>query len=59
MKDSEKGNYSPSPKKPSSVSVREIRSEDLLQGTREILILHGDSRYRLQVTKAGKLILIK
>ncbi len=36
-----------------------FRSEDLFQGSREVLILHGDFLYRLQITKAGKLILIK
>ncbi len=36
-----------------------LKSEDLFQGSREVLILHGDFLYRLQITKAGKLILIK
>ena len=36
-----------------------LRSETILKGKREVIILHGDSRYRLQLTKAGKLILIK
>jgi hemin uptake protein HemP len=36
-----------------------FHSEKIFEGRREIIILHGDSRYRLQVTKAGKLILIK
>ena len=36
-----------------------LKSEDLFQGSREVLILHGDFLYRLQITKSGKLILIK
>lgn len=38
---------------------RTFKSEDLFHGGREVLILHGDFLYRLQITKAGKLILIK
>jgi hemin uptake protein HemP len=38
---------------------RVFRSEELFQHDREILILHGDSQYRLLITKAGKLILNK
>jgi len=36
-----------------------IRSEDLLQGRREIQILHEGEVYRLLVTRNGKLILQK
>lgn len=36
-----------------------LKSEDLFRGEREIHIQHGESLYRLQITKAGKLILIK
>ncbi len=36
-----------------------VKSEDLFQNEREIIIIHGDSHYRLQITKAGKLILNK
>lgn len=38
---------------------RVIRSEDLFKNEREILIIHGEACYRLQITKAGKLILNK
>lgn len=38
---------------------REYRSENLFQNDREIVIVHREARYRLQITKAGKLILIK
>ena len=36
-----------------------IRSEEIFQGEREIVIVHGDIQYRLMITKAGKLILNK
>lgn len=38
---------------------RTFRSEDLFKNDREIVIVHGESHYRLQITKAGKLILNK
>ncbi|MBL8849719.1 MAG: hemin uptake protein HemP [Planctomycetaceae bacterium] len=38
---------------------RVVRSEDILQGAREVLIQHGAETYRLRLTKAGKLILNK
>lgn len=36
-----------------------IRSEDLLQGRREIWIAHGEDMYRLRLTSSGKLYLSK
>lgn len=39
--------------------LRSLRSEDILQGQKEIVIEHGGQRYRLRVTAAGKLILTK
>jgi len=41
------------------VGPRVIRSEELLQGEKEVLILHGDQIYRLLRTKNDKLILQK
>ncbi|MBS0264623.1 MAG: hemin uptake protein HemP [Planctomycetes bacterium] len=38
---------------------RLVRSEDLLQGQRELIILHEGAAYRLTVTRNGKLILTK
>jgi hemin uptake protein HemP len=38
---------------------REIDSQELMQGSREIVIRHGTEAYRLSVTRAGKLILRK
>ena len=36
-----------------------FRSEELFRGSREIAIEHNSQRYRLQITRAGKLILTK
>ena len=36
-----------------------IKSEELFGGCREVVIQHKDVRYRLMITKAGKLILNK
>ena len=44
---------------PFPVPKRVVRSEELFKNEREIMILHGESYYRLQITKAGKLILNK
>jgi len=38
---------------------REIRAEDLLDGQRQVVIVHDDKRYRLVLTRNGKLILQK
>ena len=43
----------------SSVTVREITSASLLQGEKEVLILHEEEVYRLKLTRNGKLILQK
>ena len=42
-----------------TIQLRIIRTEDLLQGASEILLRHGSAVYRLRVTRAGKLILTK
>jgi hemin uptake protein HemP len=42
-----------------SSEIKIVRSEELFQGSREVIILHSDDRYRLMITKAGKLILNK
>ena len=36
-----------------------LRSEELFGAAREIMIRHNGQEYRLQVTRNGKLILIK
>jgi hemin uptake protein HemP len=38
---------------------RTLSSSSLFQGTREIAIEHGESIYRLKITRQGKLILNK
>jgi hemin uptake protein HemP len=42
-----------------SLAVQAIASEKLLQGRRELQILHGNEIYRLTLTRSGKLILHK
>lgn len=42
-----------------SNSPRQVTSDALLQGDREIQIVHGDEVYRLSLTRQGKLILHK
>ena len=44
---------------PPAEPVRTIKSEDLLQGEREVAIIHNGETYRLRKTRAGKLILNK
>ena len=39
--------------------LRTISSAELFLGAREILIQHDEKTYRLQVTRNGKLILVK
>jgi len=36
-----------------------VRSEDLFDGSRELIIRHGSEEYRLRITRANKLILTK
>jgi hemin uptake protein HemP len=36
-----------------------IHIVDLMQGAREVILLHEGEEYRLRITKAGKLILTK
>ena len=38
---------------------RIVRSEELLQGQRELWIEHGEEMYRLRLTRSGKLYLTK
>ncbi len=49
-------------RRPRAETFKEIRtmtSGSLFQGTREIAIEHGESVYRLKITRQGKLILNK
>lgn len=47
------------PPSPPPQERRVVRSEDLFGASREISIRHNGQEYRLQVTRNGKLILIK
>jgi hemin uptake protein HemP len=38
---------------------KRISTTDLMQGAREIIVLHKGEEYLLRITKAGKLILTK
>ena len=38
---------------------KRISSTDLMQGAREVIIVHGGEEYVLRITKTGKLILTK
>tara|TARA_R110000787_G_scaffold69621_6_gene154865 strand:- start:1253 stop:1438 length:186 start_codon:yes stop_codon:yes gene_type:complete len=42
-----------------AVSARQIDSEKILAGEREVIIRHGDVLYKLRSTNNGKLILTK
>jgi hemin uptake protein HemP len=44
---------------PSSQPVRRIAISDLLEGRREVVLLHDGTEYRLRLTSNGKLILTK
>ncbi len=45
--------------KNSETAVKILRSEDIFEKERLVIIVHGGAQYRLQITKAGKLILTK
>ncbi|MFA5167375.1 MAG: hemin uptake protein HemP [Candidatus Omnitrophota bacterium] len=47
------------PEKKDRLADVSFRSEELFRGSREIAIEHNSQRYRLQITRAGKLILTK
>lgn len=51
-------NTSSTPSRPEE-EIRVITSEEILNGSNEVHIRHGDAIYRLRVTKVGKLILSK
>jgi hemin uptake protein HemP len=38
---------------------RRISTADLMQGAREVIIIHEGEEYTLRITKTGKLILTK
>jgi hemin uptake protein HemP len=50
----------PAPQKKTGTTAKKmVQSEELFGNAREVIIIHGESEYRLQRTKAGKLILTK
>lgn len=44
---------------PPAPSRQRIASTELIQGARELIILHHGEEYLLRITKSGKLILTK
>ena len=38
---------------------RRVRSKDLFQDARDLIIVHNEEEYRLRITRLGKLILTK
>jgi hemin uptake protein HemP len=44
---------------PSWSQRKRISTADLMQGAREVIIVHGGEEYVLRITKTGKLILTK
>ena len=42
-----------------AASIAELRSNELLRGSREVVIRHGEQTYRLRHTRNDKLILTK
>ena len=60
MKNPFRKNSQPEENKPALIfGKRVFQSEELFNNDREIIIVHGEAYYRLQITKAGKLILNK
>jgi hemin uptake protein HemP len=39
--------------------LRRVRSKDLFQDARDLIIVHNEEEYRLRITRLGKLILTK
>jgi len=45
--------------KPARATAPRLAASSILQGTREVILIHGSEEYRLKVTSSGKLILTK
>jgi hemin uptake protein HemP len=45
--------------RPEPAAPRTVRSEELMAGAKEIVIVHNGEAYRLRVTRSGKLLLTK
>jgi len=63
MEDSMAQTPVPRPQPPAALAPgpqrKRISTADLMQGAREIIVLHQGEEYLLRITKAGKLILTK
>jgi hemin uptake protein HemP len=49
----------PEAPQPTYTTPRQVTSEELLDGKKEVWIRHGEEIYRLRLTRSGKLILQK
>ena len=47
----------PTPAEPTPPHPRILTSEELLQGERELIIVHDGKQYLLRITKNGRLLL--
>ena len=59
MKSKDASAEPPGPAAACSPPVLRMKSTDLFQGRREVIIEHDGSDYRLRMTASGKLILTK
>jgi len=57
--DSPSGEPEPAESATPDASTPLVKSEELMQGRRELLIVHCQEVYRLRLTRNGKLILTK
>lgn len=54
------GESAPSaPKRVPAAKPKTITSQELMAGSKELIILHADAEYLLRITSNGKLILTK
>jgi hemin uptake protein HemP len=53
------GPHDPAPRRAIMITGNQVESRDLFSLGREIVIAHGDDRYRLRLTSQNKLILTK
>lgn len=47
------------PRQGERISVPRLDARVVLQGCREVILVHGNEEYRLKLTSSGKLILTK
>lgn len=51
--------FNPVPPQESRSPAPRLDTRTVLQGAREVILVHGSEEYRLKVTSSGKLILTK